>query len=100
MFDYGNPLAGEKHEDYTWKANFIEWNMSSRPDVGYFANKEGGTGFEANKPLANPDNRFIGLQWGPRVLGPNESFTFSLAIGMAGNDPTSGFPEKPVTHSN
>jgi len=99
MFDYGNPLAGENHGDYTWKANFIEWDTKSSPDVGYFANKEGGTGFEPNKPLANPDNRFIGLEWG-RVLSPKESFTITLAIGMAGSNPVSRFPEKPVTHLN
>lgn len=99
MFDYGNSLIGENHGDYTWKSNFIEWDSKNRPDVGYFANKEGGTGFEQNKPLANPDNRFIGLEW-HRALKPKESFTFTLAIGMASNKPVSYFPEKPVTHLN
>ena len=99
MFDYGNSLIGEDHGDYTWKANFIEWNAKSRPDVGYFANKEGGTGFEPNKPLANPMNRFIGLEW-RRILKPGESFTFTLAIGMADRNPDTHFPVKPVTSLN
>jgi hypothetical protein len=100
MFDYGNALIGERHEDYTGKANFIEWDVKSRPDYGYFANKEGGTGFLPNTPLANPDNRFIGLEWGPRLLKPGESFLVTLAIGMAGNNPGTGFPVKPVTPLN
>ncbi|MDD5284680.1 MAG: hypothetical protein PHD54_02375 [Desulfuromonadaceae bacterium] len=99
MFDYGNPLAGEKHGEYTGVANFIEWDRESRPQVGYFANREGGTGFGPNNPLANPDNRFIGLEWA-RELEPAESFSFTLAIGMAGSNPVSQFPEKPFTNLN
>jgi hypothetical protein len=100
MFDYGNSLAGEKHENYTGKANFIEWSHDSRPDVAYFSNKEGAAVIKPNSPLNSPDCRFIGLQWGPKRLNPGGTFSFSLAIGMAANDPATGFPQKPVTSLN
>lgn len=100
MFDYGNPLAGEKHENFTWTANFIEWDVGGSPDMAYFSNMPRSGTTNANVPLNSPDSRFVGLQWGPRYLKPRESFTFTLAIGMAANNPISKFPVKPDTHLN
>jgi hypothetical protein len=100
MFDYGNELAGEDH-DYTWKANFIEWDRKSRPDKAYFSNIMGGlANYRQSAPLSSPKNRIIGLIWGPLTIPPGQSFTFTLAIGMAGNDPATGFPVKPETDLN
>lgn len=99
MVDYGNPLAGEHHEFYSRKANFIEWQPSNRPDLAYFANK-----FDAkdtigkNLPLTSMTDRVINLIWGPDTLKPGESFSFTIAVGMADNDPKTGFPVKPDTH--
>lgn len=99
MFDYGNPLAGEHHEYYTRKANFIEWQPASRPDFAYFANQFGTTiKRAAGVPLASTTNRVIALHWGPDTLNPGQAFSFTIAVGMADNDPKTGLPVKPETH--
>lgn len=101
LVDYGNDLAGESRR-FTGKANFIEWDKSSRPDMAYFSNVAGR--FDQSKggksPLNNNDCRFLGMEWGPRPLEPAQSFSFTLAIGMAGNDAITGLPVKPVTTLN
>jgi hypothetical protein len=102
MFDYGNPLAGEAHH-FTGIANFIEWNRDEheRPDKAYVSNFSGGT-MHGSKPmpLVSSSNRVIGLKWGPRTLNPGESLHFSIAVGMADNDPKTGMPVKPKTGLN
>jgi len=100
MFDYGNELAGEEH-CFTGIANFIEWERDSRPDMAYISNFSGGV-VDRNKvaPLVSSTNRFIGLQYGPYMLKPGESFHFRIAVGMAGHDSKTGFPMKPKTGLN
>jgi len=100
MFDYGNELAGEDH-NFTGIANFIEWPRDERPDKAYISNFSGGV-INPDKavPLVSRTNRFIGLQYGPLMLKPGESFTFTIAVGMAGRDPKTGFPVKPKTGLN
>jgi hypothetical protein len=100
MFDYGNPLAGEART-FTGIANFIEWDRESRPDKAYVSNFSGGT-LHGPKlmPLMSPTNRFIGLQWGPRVLNPGESLSFTIAVGMADTNLKTGMPVKPKTEVN
>ncbi|HEY6872969.1 MAG TPA: hypothetical protein VI298_09615 [Geobacteraceae bacterium] len=95
IFDYGNDAIGEGH-DFTMTANFIEWLGKEKPDTVYFSNDSGEMKADpAQKvPLAS-NTRFIGLQWGPRVLNPQQSAYYTLAIGMAGHDPKTGFPVKP-----
>lgn len=97
MFDYGNELAGEGHT-FTNFANFLEWPSDSRPNFAYISNYSGGVNNpEQAVPLAHTSNRFIGLQYGPYLLQPGKTFGFTLAIGMADNDPKTGFPVKPKT---
>lgn len=97
IFDYGNPLAGESH-NFTGKANFIEWEPAESPKVAYFSNQFGSIApTEQNAPLASYKTRVIALEWAPISLAPGQSFSFSLRIGMAGNDPKTGFPVKPDT---
>ena len=100
LLDYGNDLAGEAH-NYTGMANFIEWDRSTRPDLAYFSNVAGRFTKTkgAGRPLDNVDCRFLGLEWA-RTLNPSESFSFTLAIGMAHNNPQNGLPFKPVTRLN
>jgi hypothetical protein len=99
MFDHGNPLAGEHHEFHTQKANFIEWQPESRPDTAYFANQFGWYApAEKKVPLNSKDKRIIALRWGPRTLNPGDSFSFTITVGMADNDPKTGLPVKPDTH--
>lgn len=100
MFDYGNPLAGEIH-NFSGAANFIEWDKDIPPDKAYVSNFSGGT-MQGKKPmpLTSNSNRFIGLQWGPLTINPGESFHFSIAVGMADNDPETGMPVKPETKLN
>jgi hypothetical protein len=100
MFDYGNELAGENHR-FTGIANFIEWEKSERPNEAYISNFSGGI-INPDKvvPLVSLTNRFIGMQWGPRTLKPGESFSFTIAVGMADRDPKTGFPVKPKTDLN
>lgn len=100
MYDHGNELAGEDHH-YTGIANFIEWDRDERPDKAYISNFTGGI-INPDKlvPLVSPTNRFIGLKYGPYHLKPGESFAFTIAVGMAGHDPKTGFPVKPRTELN
>jgi len=100
MFDYGNELAGEKHV-YTNKANFIEWQHENRPDIAYFSNNFGIVGKANDKiSLSSLTNRVIALQWGKFLLQPGQSVSFRIAVGMAGNDPRTGYPIKPDTGLN
>lgn len=99
MYDYGNPLAGEHRDFTTGKANFIEWGQESRPDTAYFANQFGNHATAEKKvPLDSKTNRVIALQWGPMVLNPGQTFSFAISVGMADNNPKTGFPVKPDTH--
>lgn len=100
MFDHGNQNIGERHGDYTDKANFIEWQRQSRPEMAFFSNSEGIPIFSGKTHLNSPNSRFIGLRWGPRTLASGQSFEFILAVGMAGNHPQTGFPLKPNTGLN
>ncbi len=102
FFDYGNDLAGEQH-NYTRSANFIEWETDNRPDNAYFSNQTGHfspPGIDDRQiVLSSNDSRFLGLQW-KKTLAPKQSYTFSLAVGMAKNDPLTDFPQIPSTHLN
>jgi len=99
FYDYGNSAAGEEHH-FTGTANFIEWLGNNRPTVS-FSNDSGflKESFGEKIPLAS-DTRFIGLEWVRRVLAPQQSETYTLAIGMAGHDPVTGFPVKPEVKIN
>ncbi len=99
IFDYGNDAIGEGH-DFTMTANFIEWFGAEKPSV-YFSNDSGvlndASGLKI--PLSS-NSRFIGLEWGPRLLMPQQTVYYTLAVGMAGHDPKTGFPVKPEVHIN
>jgi len=100
MFDFGNELANEDH-NFTGIANFIEWDRGERPDKAYISNMGGGViNRDKAVPLVSHTNRYIGLQYGPRILKPGESFSFTIAVGMAGRDPQTGLPFKPKTEIN
>lgn len=100
MFDYGNDLAGEAH-NFSGIANFIEWPKNDRPESAYISNYGGGLSAEGKSlPLNHPNNRFIGLKYGPQWLKPREMFSFTIAVGMAGKNPATGFPIKPATELN
>jgi hypothetical protein len=100
MFDYGNELAGEGHDKYTWKSNFIQWTQSARPDLVFYSNQSTLPSSSGVTPLNSPDNRFIGLEWGLRSLPPGSSLSIPLAIGMADSDPKTGFPVLQNTRLN
>jgi hypothetical protein len=92
LVDYGNDLVGEGHT-FTGTANFIEWLGDERPARVFFSNKSGDAAGE-NRPLTG-DSRFIGLDYGARLLQPGRSHTYVLAVGMAVKDARTGFPVKP-----
>jgi hypothetical protein len=100
LFDYGNPLIGESH-NFTNKANFIEWDPLMPPDVAYVANQFGKVAPPEKKvPLSSYNNRVVSLQWGPYILDPKSSLSFTIKVGMADNDPKTGMPVKPDTRSS
>lgn len=100
MFDYGNELAGERH-NFTGVANFIEWPKEERPTRAYVSNYSGGVSNpDKAVPLTHRYNRFIGVTYGPGVLEPGKPFHITLAIGMADAQPMTGMPVKPVTELN
>ena len=41
------------------------------------------------------NERFLGIQWGPRTLQPGQGEVYMLAVGMASYDPVTGRPVKP-----
>jgi hypothetical protein len=94
LFDFGNEAIGESH-NFTFMANFIAWFGDVEPFV-FFSN--GPYDFpkinEKREPLES-NERFIGVQWGPRTLQPGQTEVYTLAIGMAGHDPKTGFPTIP-----
>ncbi len=95
IFDYGNDLIGEGHT-FTTTANFIEWGGKEIP-TAYFSNTVGRIAPPPERMPLSGNRRFIGLEWGPRVLAPGESATYNLAVGMAAFDPARGVPLKPPT---
>jgi hypothetical protein len=97
MFDYGNPVIGEKPVNFTGLANFLEWQGDNLPTTAYFSNRLGILPSETAKvPLSDKTNRVLMLQWDSRTLLPGQSGTMILTIGMAENDPKSGIPRKPA----
>ncbi len=94
LFDYGNEIIGESH-DFTFMANFIAWFGEVEPFV-FFSN--GPLDFpkinEKRAPLSS-NERFIGVQWGPRTLQPSQLEEYTMAIGMAEYNPITGLPEIP-----
>ncbi|GAM10571.1 hypothetical protein OR1_02860 [Geobacter sp. OR-1] len=96
MFDRGNPIVLGEKGPYSGMANFIEWVGDIKPDLVYFSNKEGKVNDEsARVPLSSRDNRVMFLQWGPRLLAPQQTETNVMAIGMASKGATGAQPVKP-----
>ena len=95
MYDHGNSAIGETGSA-TNIANFVEWLGNNKPADVYFSNNPDDYPKDRleNVPLSS-NSRYLGLQWGPRVLKPGQSEYYTLAIGMAGHDPVTGFPVKP-----
>lgn len=99
MVDHGSDAIGEGHS-YRHVANFIDWRGPDRPDIVFFANHS--DGFSRNPRLRVPlqgDSRSIGMYWGPRMLAPGQSQLFTLTVGMAELNPTTGMPRLPATVS-
>jgi hypothetical protein len=93
FYDYGNDVIGEPH-NFTRAANFIEWFGSERPSV-YFSNDIFFIPQHNKKTPLSSNARFIGLNWGPRTLEPDQTVTYTIALGMAGHDDTADIPVKP-----
>ena len=96
FYHYGNDAIGEGH-NFTHTANFIEWFGKDKPDV-YFANAGGNlrdTTGKAKIPLSS-NERFIGLEWKPKVLYPGQSIVYNLAIGKADYNPKTDLPLIPT----
>jgi hypothetical protein len=84
MCDVGNRVIGEG-TNYSRMANFLQWFGEPKPDLVYFSNKIGPLRKpEELIPLFTDTSRSLFLQWGPRVLPPNGSETYLMAVGMAG----------------
>ncbi len=94
LFDFGNDAIGENH-DFTFTANFIRWYSDVDPFVFFSNGPYDFPQMNENKVPLSSNTRFIGLQWGPQILQPGQSKTYTLAIGMADRDPKSGFPVEP-----
>jgi hypothetical protein len=90
FFDFGNDVIGEGH-NFTLTANFIAWFGDLQPSV-FFSNGSHYPQFNEKEVPLHSNARFIGVQWGPRTLQPGQEETYTMAIGMAGNDLKSGFP--------
>ncbi len=90
-WDYGNDAVKEGRR-FTNIANFIQW-LSVTPTEVYFANDF--KDVNETRPLSSLDNRLINLVWADQNLQPEESKTYTLAIGMAKSSPDTGFPVKP-----
>ncbi len=93
FYDYGNDAVNEPHT-FTRAANFIEWFGSERPSV-YFANDVMFVPQKGRGAPLSSNERFLGLNWGPKTLEPNQSVTYILAVGMAGHDDRTDLPVIP-----
>lgn len=92
-FDFGNGAIGERHV-YTRLANFIEWFGDTKPFV-YFSNGPYDIPPVSNEKIPLSSNaRYIAIDW-EQTLPPDQSTTYTMAIGMANIDPKTGFPVKP-----
>lgn len=100
MADFGSSVLGEGH-DYGHAANFISWLGPDKPDIVFIANQYDGFahGSQVRVPLQG-DGRSIGMYWGPRILTPGQNQLFTLAIGMAEQNPTTGMPRIPTAVSS
>ncbi len=97
-FDYGNDAAGEGH-NFAGIANFIEW-FGTEPSFVYFSNGPFDIPpLNGERLPLNSNARFIGINWS-QTLQPNQTKIYTLAIGMAGRDPKTGFPMKPDINLN
>jgi len=100
LWDVGNPAVPAERRPgvvFTGMANFIEWLGDIKPDLVYFSNTIGDYAEESKKvPLSSETNRVIFLQWDTRSIKPNEKQTILLGLGMAGFDPITSYPVKPV----
>ncbi len=94
LFDFGNDAIGEGH-DFTLTANFIAWFSEMEPFVFFSNGPYDFPRINEKKVTLSSNTRFIGVQWGPRTLEPNQSEVYTMAIGMADRDPKTGFPVKP-----
>jgi hypothetical protein len=95
LWDYGNDMAGEGH-DFTGYANFVEW-FTPLPSLVFFSNAIDKCCDEA-VPLSSETDRVINIVWLNQMLMPQESRTYTLAVGLARPDPQTGMPVKPQTH--
>ena len=97
MADFGSSVLGEGH-DFGHAANFISWLGPDKPDIVFFANQYDGFAHDpqVRVPLQG-DGRSIGMYWGPRTLTPGQNQLFTLAIGMAEQNPATGMPRIPTT---
>jgi hypothetical protein len=77
----------------TGAADFLAWVGGDLPDMVFFSN-EAGAPRQIGRPLES-NEVFIGLEWTRRRLGPGESRSMLLAIGMADKDPRTGGPRLP-----
>ena len=96
MADFGSSALGETH-NYGHAANFIAWLGPDKPDIVFFANQYDGFTHDplVRVPLQG-DGRSIGMYWGPRTLTPGQNQLFTLAIGMAEQNPATGMPRIPT----
>jgi len=76
-----NRWAGVLDED-SGVANFIAWVGGDLPDLVYLANAPGALARGARAPL-DSNEIFLGLEWSPRILGPGESRSMLLSLGLA-----------------
>jgi hypothetical protein len=95
IYNAGNPVIRES-DRFTGLANFIEWGGDAPPDSAYFSNR---IGVEPSDnvmiPLGDKFNRTLLLKWSNREIPAGQSNQMFLTIGMADNDPKTGFPRKP-----
>lgn len=92
FWDYGNHMAGERNDEFTGYANFIEWTLPL-PSFAFFSND-----FRccSDQPLESLDKRVIAVVWRDQSLMPGESRSYLMAVGMA--NVVNGFPRKPATN--
>ena len=95
FFDYGNDSIGEGH-NFTKIANFLQWKSDEEP-ILYFTNGPLEKYDPLNHEPLESNARYLGIQFNETNLIPGESVYYDLAIGMAGLDPKTGLPVKPVT---
>jgi hypothetical protein len=98
IYDLGNSELGQTDTGFSNQANFFALDPSlPLPNFTAFANRFAHEASEVDpkKPLDNKTMTALNLGWRNRTLAPKESFTVTMALGLANTGVPGSIPQLP-----